>query len=108
HLLSLASPGVMKSGTSTTNSLLIHAAVGPLIFSDQRPSADRRQRKSAVNQYISYARSPQPRRHAIIRNFTSAIRLAINLNRSNYASIGRNNNGIEIGLGNDVARGGNS
>ena len=33
-----------------TNSPLIYAAFGPLIFSDQRPSADRRQRKSAVNQ----------------------------------------------------------
>ena len=36
--------------TSTTNSPLIYAACGPLIFSDQRPSADRSQRKSAVNQ----------------------------------------------------------
>jgi len=51
-------------GTSTTNSPLIYAAFGPLIFSDQRPSADRRQRKSAVNQ--------DTKTHLFIRGFSEA------------------------------------
>src|SRR6185503_5885126 len=53
--------GVIRSRTSTTNSPLICAAFGPLIFSDQRPSADRRQFKSAVNQRTQIRRADESR-----------------------------------------------
>jgi len=42
--------GCSYEWASTTNSPLIYAVFGPLIISDQQSSADRRQRKSAVNQ----------------------------------------------------------
>jgi len=46
--------GAIESGTWCLDSPLISAAFGPQMGADLRKSADRRQRKSAVNSSCSY------------------------------------------------------